>query len=214
MADPIKEEFPGNSHTSKVLAVPEEERVPRTPIVSGKVVKKRKSLGNTITQTLFGNDARSVMNYVLHDVLIPAAKTTIQEMVSGGIEMLLFGESTGRNRSSRRDGKTYVSYGSMYKSRDSKPERTSSSVTFRSLSRDKYEDVILEDRGEAEDVIEALVDLIEQYGVATLADFYELVGIAGDFADNKYGWRNLSTARVVRVREGYSIEFPKARALD
>lgn len=214
MADPIKEEFPSNSHLAKATGHADgSARKPLEPIVTSKVSKKRRSIGNSITQTLFGNDTKSVLSYVLNDVLIPAAKSTIQEMVSGGIEMLLFGDSVDRSRSYRRSGnRNIINYGSFSRQRDVRSDRTSS-TKFRSLSRGKYEDVVIEDRGEAEDVIENLIELIEQYGVATLADFYELVGIDSDFSDNKYGWDNLARASVNRVREGYVIDFPKPRPL-
>lgn len=212
-------DFPSNSNSKKQLAVAESAIAPKKveKIVTGQVVKKRNSLGNSITQTLFGNDARSVISYVLHDVLIPAAKSTLSEMVSGGIEMLLFGDSQSRNRSSRMDrGRTYVSYGKFYKDREGRNDRVISrnDTPFRSIARSKYEDVVLETRGEAEEVVSNLIELIEQYDVATIADFYDLVGVDGDFSDNKYGWTNLSRATVSRVREGYIINFPKPRPIE
>ncbi|HAQ03026.1 TPA: hypothetical protein DCQ22_04000 [Candidatus Nomurabacteria bacterium] len=219
MAEISNEKFPSNSHISK-LAISEDGSVPAKniqKIANGRVIQKRKSIGNTITQTLFGNDARAVVRYILQDVLIPAAKSTIQEMVSGGIEMLLFGESGGRNRSLSRDrNRSYVSYNNFSKSRSINSDRFSSrsEQPVHSLRQSKYENIVLEDRGEAEDVIENLCDLIDQYGVATLSDFFELVDVDSDFSDNKYGWTNLSQARVNHVREGYVIAFPKARPVE
>jgi hypothetical protein len=211
-----RNEFPSNSVKSKKEKMSTDETPKKVKrIVSGQVSKKRNSLGNSITQTLFGNDAKSVVSYIFYDVLIPAAKTTLSEMVSGGIEMLLFGESTGRRSSRNERGQTYVSYGKYYRSGDRRSERIARSDTpFRSLARAKYEDVVIEDRGEAEDVLENLVDLIDQYNQATLADFYDLVGMESTFADNSYGWTNLGRAQVIRVRDGYTIIFPKPRQLD
>lgn len=210
-----KKTLPSNSIKSKEI-VPANEKAERDvkKVVTGRVIKRRKSLGNAITQMLFGNDARSVAAYVLNDVLVPAAKNTIQEMVSGGIEMLLFGENRGsgrHNNYSRRDrDRTYISYGKYFTDRDQEILR----ARTRHLTPNKYDDIVLETRAEAEEVLSNLVDLMENYDVARVSDFCELVGIDSDFSDEKYGWTNLSRATVSRVRDGYAIILPKPRPID
>jgi hypothetical protein len=48
---------------------------------------------DTAVETLFSSDKTdSVSGYIVHDVLVPAIKSTLSDMVQGGIEMLLFGE--------------------------------------------------------------------------------------------------------------------------
>ena len=76
------------------------------------------------------------------------------------------------------------------------------------------EEVVLEDRKDAEEVLSRLTDMIVNYDVATIADFYDLVGINASFVDNKYGWYDLGAARVHRVKAGYSIFLPRPRAID
>ena len=56
-------------------------------------------------------------------------------------------------------------------------------------------------------------EMIEQYDAVRVADLYDLVGITGDYTDNKYGWTNIPNARVVRTRDGYKIEMPRALPL-
>jgi hypothetical protein len=56
--------------------------------------------------------------------------------------------------------------------------------------------------------------LIDTYGIVSVADFYDLVGITGNYTDNKYGWNNIHSASIVRVREGYMIKLPRALALN
>ena len=59
-------------------------------------------------------------------------------------------------------------------------------------------------------------DLLDQYKLVSVADLYDLVGISGDYTDNKYGWTNLRNARVERLRyeDGYILKLPKALPLD
>ena len=71
-------------------------------------------------------------------------------------------------------------------------------------------DIILESRVEAEDVISRMKEIIETYGFVRVTDLYDLVGITGDYTDNKYGWTNIRGAEPVRVRDGYMLKLPKA----
>ena len=42
----------------------------------------------------------------------------------------------------------------------------------------------------------------------------DLVGVTGNYTDNKYGWTNIRNAEVVRVRDGYRIKLPRALPID
>ena len=41
-----------------------------------------------------------------------------------------------------------------------------------------------------------------------------LVGVSGNYTDNKYGWTDIRNASVIRVRDGYMIKLPKALPLN
>ena len=57
-------------------------------------------------------------------------------------------------------------------------------------------------------------ELIDTYGVASVADLNDLIGISGDYTDNKYGWTNVKAGEVMRVRDGYVIKMPRAVPID
>ena len=57
-------------------------------------------------------------------------------------------------------------------------------------------------------------ELIDNYGMATVADFYDLAGLTGEYTSNNYGWTNIRSAEVVRARDGYIIKMPKAMPID
>ena len=206
-------DLPGNSKKDKVKTVV--PTVPRPPlklerVVKGKVVKKKRSILDRFAQTFFGDDAKGVGRYVVFDVLIPAAKNTISEMVSSGIEMLLFGETRG-SRTKRSGNKSYVSYQSYYGRGSDRDDSRST----RARARYKFDDVIIETRGEAEEVLSSLVDVIDDYDVVTVGEFYDLVGMPSNFVDNKYGWDNLSRAVIEGdVRNGYILVMPTPKVLD
>lgn len=208
--DGEKVDFPSNSHKKPQ----QQERKVVTKVITGKVVKHKKSLGKRISDIFLGGDISTVTEYVLYDVLIPAAKNMIFEMITGGTEMSLFGEKKGRN-TSRDRGKSHVSYSSYYKSdRDGRDKRDSREMSRMSRAKHNFDEIKLETRGEAEEVLSNLVDLTIDYGMATVADLYDMVGIKEDFTDNKYGWTDLRTASVTLVRGGYLINLPRPQVLD
>lgn len=195
------EEYKPNSHRSKEeAATPKEKKVEK--VVHG-AVKTRKKSGLEKAKGLFiSDDAANLKSYVLMDVLIPAFKKAISDIVTNGIEMILYGE-TGRSRKNSPAGS--VSYRNFYDRRDSDRRQLNSPV------RTGYsvDDVVLETRGEAEDVLARMDELIEMYGVVSVADLYDLIGVTGNYTDNKYGWTNIRNAEPIRVRDGYLLKLPK-----
>lgn len=201
----LDREYPSNSHKSRSAREKEKERPKK--ITKGLVTTKKKSLGKKFAETFVSEDVGSVSSYVIHDVLIPAAKSAIYDMFHGSLEMFLFGEKKG-NRTQRSGNKSYVSYNN-YSSNDRRP-----SISPRNRARHNFDDIVLSSRGEAEEVLSHLVDLCIDYGQASVSDLYDLVGITGEFTDNKYGWTDLAGASVSRTRDGYLLNLPKVLLLD
>jgi hypothetical protein len=84
----------------------------------------------------------------------------------------------------------------------------------RGRSRHQFDDIIIESKPEAEEVLTVLVEAIEMYESCAVADLYEAVGLPTDFTDHKWGWFNLSSAYVKRDRVGYSLVLPKPEPLE
>lgn len=202
------ENMPGNSNASKKKTDIDEERHVKKAVIQSQPVTRKKSLGKKFTETFLGDEVQNVRQYVIFDVLLPAAKATLSDMVSQGLEMLLFGEGSRRGSNTRRDGgRSYVSYSNYYKS-DRQPNKVNRRAAH------NFDDIILETRGEAEEVLDNLVDLTVDYGYATVADLYDLVGISHNYTDRKWGWDNLNGATAKRVRDGYLLVLPKAKVIE
>ena len=195
------EEYKSNSHKSKEEN--SEKKVEK--IVTGSVRSKKKNELNKLADVFIAEDISNVKSYILQDIIIPAIKTAISDVVTNGIDMILYGE-TGKTKKSTS---SRVSYRDYYSSNDRKSSY--SSASRRSYS---YDDIILDNRAEAEEVLVRMDELIEAYGVASVGDLYDLVGLTGDYTDNKYGWTNLRSAQAVRVRDGYLLKLPKALPLN
>lgn len=193
------EEYASNSHKSK-REQSEREKVELESVVSNPVKVKKKGTIRRFLDLFVAEEQENIKEYVLLDVVVPALKDLIWKVATGSLEMKMWGN--GR-RTSSSSSSSKISYSSYYDrdrvQRESKP-RTGYN----------FDEIILENRGEAEDVLSRMDELISSYGMASVADFYDLVGIVGNHTDNKYGWTDIRNASVVRTRDGYIIKFPKA----
>lgn len=195
-----------NSHKYKEQQKAEEKNVQK--VITGVAKTKKKSSVNKFTDIFVSEDISNVKTYILIDVLVPAMKKALSDIVTNGIEMLLYGES-GR---SKRSSGTKVSYRSYDKAYDDRRSRDYSAP--RTRSGYSYDEVILENRADAQDVLDELEAIIEKYDIASVADLYELVGITGVHTDHKYGWTDIRNASVVRVRDGYMLKLPRPLPFD
>ena len=86
------EEYKPNSHRSKEEAATSKEKKVEK-VVHG-AVKTRKKSGLEKAKGLFiSDDAANLKSYVLMDVLISAFKKATSDIVTNGIEMILYGET-------------------------------------------------------------------------------------------------------------------------
>lgn len=199
------DEYKPNSHKSKKgeLVPVNEKRVEK--VISGEARPKKKSMFKDV---LITEDVGNVKSYIWAEVLIPAIKKAVSDVITNGIDMLLYGE-TGRNKKSSNASK--VSYRSYYE-KDNDRRRKYDVLPARTGY--SYDEIILDNRVEADDVLLRMDELVGTYGLVSVADLYDLVGITGNYTDNKYGWTDIRNATVVRVRDGYLLKLPKALPLD
>lgn len=197
------EEYKPNSHKSKEAAAKSEKKVEK--VVSGTATRRKKSELRKFTDIFISEDVDNVKSYILVDVLVPSIKKAVSDIIKNGIDMLLYGESDHRSSSTA----SKVSYRSYYDKdkRDSRP-----------LNRNRagygYDDIVLDNRGEAEEVLERMDELVATYGMVRVADMYDLMGVTPNYTDNKYGWTDIRSAKVVRIQQGYVIKMPRALPLD
>lgn len=204
------EEYRPNSHRSKEnakeAAGPPDKKVEK--VISGSAKPKKKGEMQKFADVFISEDVGNVKSYILMEVLVPAIKKAISDIVTNGIDMILYGE-TGRTR--KASSGTKVSYGKFY---DREPDRRRERSVSSRGGYD-YDDIVFETRGDAESVLDAMNDIISQYGVVSVGDLYDLADVSTDnYAVNKYGWTDISGCKPVRVRDGYILKLPKALPLN
>ena len=197
------DDYKPNSHKYKQeQSSPPSDRKKLDKVVNGAVKTKKKSELTKFAEVFIPEDISNIKNYILLDVLVPAIKNTIEDIITNGVRMLLRGEVGSRKPNSPASS---ISYNRYYDQR-----RYNEPNTVQTRNGYNYNEIILETRGEAEEVLTRMDEAIDTYGLVSVADLYDLVGITGNYTDNKYGWTNICNAEIIRVREGYMIKMPKA----
>lgn len=194
----------GNSHKDRETPAKSElDRDPVNKIVEGKVVSRKQPVWKRFRNTMIADDAGSVGEYILTDIIVPAMKNLIVDMVGQSIERVLFGTSRGRIRRSPLGAslRDQVNYNSISR----EPRRV---MSREARARHDFNEIVLENRTEAIEVIEAMVDRIARYGAVTVADLYDFVGTTGSYADQRWGWTDLTTADVRQVPGGFLLDLP------
>lgn len=163
---------------------------------------------------MFANDAKEVGSYILWDLIIPALKQTISDVVTGGVERALFGDSAPRrsNRTNYSSYSTRVSYSNTRMGEYNSPTEPARRLSSRARRSFDFSEILLEDRSEAIEVIERLRDILDKYSTATVADLYDLCGISTKYTDQNWGWTRLEDLRDAsyrRVRNGYILQIPE-----
>lgn len=164
-----------------------------------------------------------VKERVVDDVLKPGALDFVSDMASSIIEafaetalaavdIIIWGEESERKRGG---------YNSIYDAKRRKRSRGSSKRSTRRTDSSRkdvydYKEFPFDCREDAEEVRKDLKDILRQYEVVSVADFYrhELVNLDYSHADEKFGWEDLGAAYVSKGRGGkYYLNLPKAREI-
>ena len=171
-------------------------------VVTGTAKTRKKSEAKKLANTFLPDDVTSVKSYILMDVIVPGIKNAIADVVS----IMLFGEA-GRIGGKKGNG-SKVSYQRYY---DDRRDDRRDYARPRAAGGYDFDDIVVESRGDADLVLDQLEAAINQFGLASVADLYDLAGITSPrYTDNKYGWTDIRSARVVRIRDGYILQLPKA----
>lgn len=197
--------LPGNSDKAKEGASPEKKVIAKAKV-------QKKSAIKEALRTFFAQDLPEIAEHLIIDVAIPAAKNAITDMVTQGIQQLLYGEVDPRRKSTSG----YTSYSrssrdysgrAYYEPR--RPERRES----RQSKPTNVEDLVFDTRGDAVDVIEYIAETIEEYGQVSVADLMSSVGIQPRYTDERWGWTTTDAFELRQIREGWLVSADRPEPL-
>ncbi len=198
-------DYQSNSHKSKEeKATTPDKKVEK--VTTGVVVEKKPTLGEKFKKLFFGGEFRGASKYIAADVLLPAFRNLLVDATTKGVERVVYGESA-QTRRRPVDYGTRVQYNnplSMQRDRARLPDQP---IRSRQPRRD-LNDFVLASREDAALVLERLIDILDKYEVASVADLYDLTGLPSSHVDNKWGWTYLNNAEIRQVRNGYLLDLP------
>lgn len=209
--DNINIECKPNSYKSKeeqkAATTETEKRVEK--VVQGGVKVKQNKI-HKFTDVFISEDISNVKSYIVMDVLVPAIKKAVSDIVTNGIDMILYGE-TGRNKKSGNK----ISYTNYYDRRsDDRRYDEPRGNTGTSRNGLGYDELKFERRRDAEAVLDQMEEVIGHFGFVTVADMFDMADVTAPFTGNRYGWTSVRNAEVVSSRDGFYIKLPKASLID
>ena len=206
--------YRSNSHKSKEKEQTEKlpaEKKKLEPVVNSKVTVKKKGATRKFTDIFVAADLKSVGEFLFSDFIVPTAQKLFVDLVSSGASVLMYGE---RGTSARRSNADRYGYGSSrHTDYNRASDRRGPAYGGPARSVYSYDDIYFDNYGEADVVLNRMLDAIDEYGMVSIGDLYDLVEVTGNYTDYKYGWMDLRTACVERSRQGYYIRLPRAVAL-
>lgn len=178
-------------------------------IVSATPVKV--GFGKKIIRSFIGEARfKDAVKDARRNIVIPTVKNIISDTIKNIVDNMLYGESRGGiarqvGRNVVREVTNYSSYynnnrrGYGDRNRGYPEERLSLNVN----------DYIIENRQDAVNVLEDLRTQLTDYGLVTVADYFDRINVPTEYTHNNYGWNDLTQCRIDVTRGGYIIVFPR-----
>ena len=202
MAEVKMEVQPGNSFKSREAKVQEKKEIKPVKLTGSASVRKRSS-AEKLAKRFIEEDGRTIARKIVDNIIIPEIKNIIFYTV----QTILF----NGDRKPPNAPANHTAYSVYYRGGDDR-QRNIPKVS----NGFDFDEVEFSYRQDAEVILSAMDDIIEQYGRVYVSDFYDLAQISNNnYMLGKYGWKNLQSAQVVPTRKGtYVIQFPRAIPID
>lgn len=196
------------------------------PVVKGSVHVDKPKFSKKVINFLFSDKIDSIGNYLVTSILGPDLKNLVFRMVTGGIQMALFGGNTvgygapspyvpGYNgyQTARRDPVPYNTMGApgyQYGYAQPQPTVMTPRIDISTISFDTKDD--------AWRVLDRMGHELRRYGKVRTADFYTFAGVTGqegNWAIHGTGWYDLTGAMPMQRTDGrWIIQFPPIQNLN
>lgn len=196
----------------------EERKIER--IIEGEVTRRKKPFGRKLRE-LFVGDGRSVRDMILEDIIVPGFRDVAFDAFQTGLEGVFYrGDHRPTRRPSQRGGfgggnvrYDRISNGGSSRRRFEDP-RDRRDMSPRGRANHDFDEVLLDSKAEADEVLTQLFDYLEMYDAVSVADLYQLVGITSTPIDFKWGWTDLRGSGVTRIRGGqHLLDLPTPEPL-
>lgn len=199
---------------AQVNMEPRQDDIPKErvgKVVSGEVIQKKPTESQKLRSMFIKEDFSSVREYILEEVIIPKIKELFESALTDGLSMMLWGSAKRSRRKSSNSSR--ISY-NLFSDDDDDIRRSSRRST---TDEPIYTHLVFKNREDAIVTLETMECLIDQYGVVSILDLYDLADVKDDLKNTyaKYGWKSLKSAKIVREGpEGWWLKLPKPMPID
>ena len=210
----MTENYPGNSKKQRAEEAKSETARPEIKkIVTTSGTIRKASLGSRMRETFAGEGARETGTYVFFDVIIPAIKAMAFDTITQGADRILFGGRDVIRSGMANAPRTRTNYNQIStKAANNYPGRNfeggGREISRAARNNHRFDEILLDSRGEAEMVLDTMQDLISRFQWVSVPEFYSMVDVTAEFTDEKWGWTNISTAQIRPSRGKYVILLP------
>lgn len=216
---------------NKQTATPGEPNTPDRPeikkLVTNDVIVPKKTLGTKFKDTFFDGDFfKGLVFHVYKDKIVPNAKNILFDTGyeiwkgvvfrnGGGIFQALDPRAiVGRYNYNAPVQRPQLGMPMGMPQLGLPQPGAPINATPRAASRAMGRSYITATRKEAEDVLTAMVDIIDSdYKVVSVAEVEGMLGLEADFTKRAWGWFGVSDARISQIPEGYLLELPQPEQL-
>lgn len=206
----------GNSHKARAAAdaaaapAPVREKL-ESVVKKGTVIQKKPNIFKRTARSMVADDMQNVGDFVVTDILAPALRNLLYDVIVGGAGRTIFGQAQAR-----RPGVNPGLFGTAQNLKTAYHNASSpqgpppqQGMTKQAQARFDFSEVSLTDHSEAIYIIELLKQRTAEFGTASVADFYDLLGHTGASTDRNWGWTDLSMAKVHQNRSGFIFDLPQ-----
>ena len=172
-------------------------------VIKGQASIKEKSEFRKFTEGLLADSLNGIKNKIIYDILIPSGKRMILDTVN----TILYGKSVNTSNGYRRYYGTSADGYTDYNSASTNRNRNANAIgnTVGNI------EALLDDMIDVNNVINSMQETIAEYGMVTVNDFYDMIGITNsNWAIANYGWDNIDGWRAVPCSGRYLLTMPKA----
>lgn len=160
-------------------------------------------------------DTHNLKNVLLQEVVVPAVKSIILDVVTTGITTALYGRNAPQQSRTtqgyRNTGRT--NYQAAYQPTQTTTRTQPKSYDSGRDGRTYVNEYVIANRHEAVMILDELKNSISMYGSVSVADYYDLIGHDGNYTDHNYGWIDLSRVNITGTRGGYLLHLPAVEAI-
>ena len=198
-----------NIETAANPSVDSKARSSLEPVAKGKIRERRATNG------FIQNDAHSVGNYLVSDILLPTAKKALADLITNGISMLLYGEPGGIQTTNRFTGGSSYNRSSLS---NNGYYNNASNITYGGNYGGRYNSARaatysfeLESKTDCYQVLDRIYEILDlPDGAVSIADVKDLIGIPDQIVhtDNNFGWSRLPLIEPRRGMGCWIIDFP------